>query len=46
MQVEAELSVDACRGARHVVLLTHVAPYMGKEDEARGRGGRGGQSIR
>ena len=31
--VEAELSPGATAGAAHVVILSHITPFMGAEDE-------------
>jgi 3',5'-cyclic AMP phosphodiesterase CpdA len=35
--IEAELAPAATRGATHVVVLSHIAPFMGSEDEPTGR---------
>jgi len=34
--LEGVLTPEECTRARHVVMLTHVAPFMGKEDESHG----------
>ena len=34
--IEAELTAARTAGARHVVLLSHVTPFMGDEDEPQG----------
>lgn len=34
--LESVLASEECKRAKHVVLLTHVAPFMGREDESHG----------
>ena len=34
--LEAELGAAASAGAKHVIILSHVTPFMGREDEPQG----------